>query len=1269
MCIFVRSKKDVFMMKFVKYSIVVCMMLLLPITAAGVFLFKSLNALDGLTASQVNCILKDSRGFVWFGTSAGLYRYDGYTFKTFQSDSQSGSSLPDSYIMDIQEALGGNLWVKTAAGYCIYQQQTEAFERDMTQVCARMSMPEVPAVLYIDSNKNLWGFIPKKGVICYNMQQQMDFIFDYESDAFHIPAGNICSIGECKDGALLVYDDGRIVCCDVRKQQRIVWQNSEIAEKALRNSKSLRAYADQNGYIWLYGQGTLFCFNTKTKTWDTNIGDQLGLTGIGVDNAVNSMAGDRNGNIWIGTNRHGLIRANAETHEMEHVQPVSMDRYKTMAPNMSIQSLYVDDTDLLWVGTEKFGVAYWGKHIYKFDSNPIGDITAMVEDPSGRIWYGTGGNGILDYDGPLASLNVSAMAYTKDGSLWVGSKKNGLTRIVNGRTITYAHSANNSSLIDDHINALATDKTGNLWIATEGGLQVYNTRMNTFSAYTKENGKMKTNNIVSLFYARGNHMLVGTAEGLTIIDLANGETMHLTGNSSNLQKFTNNYITQIYEDSRNLIWIGTREGVNVLDLEYDNLSFITEKSGLCNNNICGIAEDKHHNMWITTSNGVSRVVLQRNHENNTYNFGLYNYTTSDGLQSNEFNPGAIIVNKYGNVVLGGLYGINWVRKKADNETEGLPTVMLTQLFVGEEEILTGHEYEGHIPLPQALNESKRIELKNNQNTFTIKFAAGNYNQSERLQFMYLMEGYDPEWHNGDALLHGVSFHDLSSGTYKLHVKALSADGAVSNEERVLEIVIERPWYLSWYMIAIYLIVGVAALYLWKKGFDQIRAFRLRKKAVVSNLLRQREEIKATSDDLREPMIRMTSIITDLSEREDITPDEREQLNNLHSQMLQVITRVADMQMVLENPEEKAKQEVHNRFQLNSKGELSLLASNTEYETLTSEERRVKADSPTSKFKVVFIDDNIEFLNFTAERLRYVYDFHIYDSIGKADKDISIMKPDLIVCKHDMPGRSGSAFCNQIKSNASTAKIKFILMTEGTLTPQEMKAQNISMAADDWLAKPFNIQEAIMRFNVQLGIGPINVGNNLIEGSETRRLENRTSSMTTASESIDLSDYTPVETDTDENDEIQAVEVTFKKKNALAPTETAQIIDDTDTDPEFDTYSMADQMDRQLLQNIEQYVVQNMSRGQISLEELSATMGMGRVPFFHKIRNITGKTPTELVRDMRLKRACILLKQTNINMNELATNVGFPTGENFIKVFKDKFGISPLEYRLKHRRQE
>jgi transcriptional regulator GlxA family with amidase domain len=115
--------------------------------------------------------------------------------------------------------------------------------------------------------------------------------------------------------------------------------------------------------------------------------------------------------------------------------------------------------------------------------------------------------------------------------------------------------------------------------------------------------------------------------------------------------------------------------------------------------------------------------------------------------------------------------------------------------------------------------------------------------------------------------------------------------------------------------------------------------------------------------------------------------------------------------------------------------------------------------------------------------------------------------------------------------------------------------------------------------------------------------------------------------------------------------------------------MLDAMDQQLLKNVEQYVLQNMSRGQISLEEMANAMGMGRVPFFHRVRNITNKTPAELVRDMRLKHACILLKRTNINMSELATNVGFMTAENFINIFREKFGMSPLEYRLKHRKAQ
>lgn len=1241
------------------------------LSAIAAYLFKTLDAKDGLTSSQVNCILKDARGYMWFGTSAGLYRYDGYVFKDFQCDSQDGSSLPDSYINSIQEALDGNLWIGTATGYCVYNPQTETFERDMKQVFAKMNIDRIPSIVYIDHHKNIWGAIPNKGIVCFNQQQQTLFEFGYTGDIIGVPQGNVCSISECRDGALIVYDDGRIVCCDVMHQQHTVWAANEVADRKLRRTSTLKAFADQMDNIWLYGQGTLFVYNKSNNTWDMNIGDKLGLTGGGVDNSVHGMGGDRSGNIWIGTDQNGLICMNANTREMEPVQPRNINEGQWKQDVVRIQSIYIDDTDLLWVGTEKSGVAYHGANIYRFQSRLIGDITAITQDASGRIWYGTSDHGLLDFDGRLASIKVSCLACTPDGSLWVGSKNNGLTRIKDGVSTIYSQARDSvKTLIDDHINDLCADKVGNLWIATNGGLQVFNPKMNTFSTYTHQNGKLSTNNITSLHYAKGNMLFIGTSEGLILMNLSTSEMRHLIGNTTALKKFTNNYITQVFQDSRDLIWIGTREGVNVLNLSTDDLTYLTEKQGLCNNNICGITEDNKHNIWVTTSNGVSRIVVQRDHEEGSFAYGLYNYDTRDGLQSNEFNSGAILTEKNGNVQFGGLYGINWTSQDQDEDSKALPRVMLTELFIGEEAIMIGMEYDGRIILNQALNECQRIELNNNQNSFTIKFAAGNYNQSERLQFKYWMEGLDNDWKTGDALKHGVTFQHLASGTYKLHVKAVSADGSVSNQERVLEIEIEPHWLLSWWMIVAYAIVIIIILYIWRIGIRQVKEMRARKNAVIDQLKVQREEIKAASEDLRQPMIRMTSIISNLSESEK-SLEEREQLNALHSQMLQVITRVSDMQSALENPVAKAKQSIQSRFELNSKGEMQMLEDNSN--SLTSEMRaRRTTDSPTGKFVVIFIDDNEEFLKFINERLINVYDFHVYNNIHKAADDLETMKADLIICKEDMPGLRGSQLCNQLKMDTTRAKMKFVLMTDGALTAKDMKDMDITLSADDYLAKPFNLQDAVMRFNKLLGLGIVEMDNNLIEGAETRRLESLNSSMTTATETINMSNYNPLSETGKQDDEMQMVETRIKTANMPATQDselvnqiTAAMAEESAGDMGSD-FSMTNAVDQRLLMNIEQYVLQNMSRGQISLEEMATAMGMGRVPFFHKVRNLTGKTPTELVRDLRLKHACILLKRTNINMSELAVNIGFVTAENFINVFKEKFGLSPLEYRLKHR---
>ena len=204
----------------------------------------------------------------------------------------------------------------------------------------------------------------------------------------------------------------------------------------------------------------------------------------------------------------------------------------------------------------------------------------------------------------------------------------------------------------------------------------------------------------------------------------------------------------------------------------------------------------------------------------------------------------------------------------------------------------------------------------------------------------------------------------------------------------------------------------------------------------------------------------------------------------------------------------------------------------------------------------------------------------------------------------------------------------------------------------------------MRINKLLGLAPIEINQNVIEGKETRMLEGQNASMTTSTivyeniqDNFNTQEREMPEAETQQQPESETALVQ-EQPNVLARYYDNNTIGD---------YTMSSLMDQQLMRNVEQFVLQNMSRGQISLDEMANAMGMGRVPFFHKIRSITTKTPAEVVRELRLKHACTLLVNTDINMSELAINIGFMTAENFINVFKEKFGMTPLEYRLKNRK--
>ena len=264
--------------------------------------------------------------------------------------------------------------------------------------------------------------------------------------------------------------------------------------------------------------------------------------------------------------------------------------------------------------------------------------------------------------------------------------------------------------------------------------------------------------------------------------------------------------------------------------------------------------------------------------------------------------------------------------------------------------------------------------------------------------------------------------------------------------------------------------------------------------------------------------------------------------------------------------------------------------------------------------------------------------------------------------------TGSELCNKIKTDAIHHRINFVLMTDGVLTEAEMSNRNITVSADDYLSKPFNLHEAATRFNRLLGLSPAEGLCDVIEGVETRRLEAYSSSMTTATVDYDdlSEDATSIAMEEARKDEEKKKKEEEQQREKQKWVNTQLSLYESGETIGGD-YAMADSMDKQLVRNIEQYVLQNMSRGHINLEEMASAMGMGRVPFYHKVRAVTQKTPAELVRELRLKHACTLLARTNINLSELAVNVGFVTAENFINIFKEKYGMSPLEYRLLHRK--
>ena len=1319
--------------------------------------FKHLEVSDGLSNNSVNTICKDRDGFMWFGTTTGLNRYDGYTFKIYQHAENDPGSLPDNYITDIVEIPDGRFWVNTGRGYVLFDKEQDCFITDVTGFMKNLESGGVPEQVFVDREGNTCLSVAGEG--CYRYKEGGKRLF-FSYVEHSLPEHGVTQIAECSDGLLLIYNTGLLVCLD-RATLAIKWKSDEI-KKYIPAGKTIEfsLFVDRDNCIWAYSLMGIWAYDCGTKSWRT---DLTAIWSSRPDVIIHAVAQDIEGRIWVGKDYDGIDVLEKETGKVASL--VAHDDNGRSLPHNTIYDLYADRDGIMWVGTYKKGVSYYSESIFKFNMYEWGDITCIEQADENRLWLGTNDHGILlwnrstgkaepfwrDAEGQLPNPVVS-MLKSKDGKLWVGTFNGGLYCMDGSRVRSYKEGTGNA-LASNNVWALVEDDKGRIWIASlGGGLQCLEPLSGTFETYTSNNSALLENNVTSLCWVDNNTLFFGTAnQGVGMMDMRTREIKKIQGQGGNV-KLSNDAVNHVYKDSRGLVWIATREGLNVYDTRrhvFLDLSPVAEAKG---NFIAAITEDQERNMWVSTSRKVIRVTVASDGKG-SYLFDSRAYNSEDGLQNCDFNQRSIKTLHDGIIAIGGLYGVNVFAPDHIRYNKMLPNVMFTGLSLFDEAVKVGQSYGGRVLIEKELNDVENVEFDYKQNIFSVSFASDNYNLPEKTQYMYKLEGFNNDWLTLPLGVHNVTFTNLAPGKYVLRVKAINSDGYVGIKEATLGIVVNPPFWMSWWAYLLYAVGLVVVLFLarYRMLKREREKFHLQQ---IENEVAKNEEINNmkfrfftnVSHELRTPL---TLIISPLEGMLKETTDE------LQSTRLQLMYRNAQRLLHLVNQLLDFRKGEMSTHQLSlSEGDIiSYVHSVCNSFLLMADKKHIQFSffSGIDTFSMAFDADKVgkivmnllsNAFKFTPEGGRVtVMIEHVAGTpdileIKIADTGIGISDVD----KEHIFERFYQADHKGVEETTGNGIGLSLVRDFVTLHEGEVKVfDNIGMGSVFVIQFPVKHVETQVQLPEETGM-PVGDEEDkemkeeareeterknfplllIVDDNEDFRIFMRYSlelqyrvklavngkeaweMMQEELPDLVISDVMMPQMDGNElcrlikQDKRTAhipVILLTARQNTEAKLEGLQTgADDYVTKPfnmtilvlrirkliELSRYHRVTQgmidpapseivitsLDEKLIEKAIKYVEDNMSRTELSVEELSRELGMSRVHLYKKLLQITGKTPIEFIRVIRLKRAAQLLRESQLHVSEVAFEVGFNNPKYFSRYFKDEFGVLPSVYQEK-----
>lgn len=1332
--------------------------------------FLNLGLRDGLAGNQVNVISKSKDGYLWFGTSSGLTRFDGYHCKNFNSRIDDTHSLLNDCVLDIVEDGDGLLWVNTSGGYCLYEPLTETFDRMPQERLKSCGISGAISRVYVDRQKNRYIYVNGQG--CYVIPPgdgAKAHLIKAGAEAGMLPSATVADIKEADGKVVVLFFNG---CLSWIDPATFTLQKTDAYLTDLIQQKVATTFdIDRHGNYWVETENQTYIFDSRKGKWHDSVESWMrgqDIKPLSVRLIISDVKEDGKGNLWLATNHEGLIRVNLNR---KTVTQFKHDRNRTNSlPDNTISTLMLDKNGAVWIGTYKNGVGYYWNGGRMFDLWQIGDVCTLVQDKEANIWCGTNDNGIVCFDprnksvrnyhqqqtGLLSDVVICAMR-AGDGALWFGSFNGGLTRYKNG--VWKAWHAGDSGLTSNDVWAIAEAETGKLVIGTiDAGMQTMDVETGSFTNYNMQTTSLSSNNIASLCKDRLGNILIGHSNYFSIFNPRTRRIENYTQTKGG-SAFLNNHLEQIYEDSRGLIWLLTPSGINVYDMLSDQLFILNSDNGLGGYSAIALTEDVKQQMWVSTDKGVSRIIVGKTAEGG-WTFDSFNFTLLDGLQKRQFNGRSMLTTTDGKVLIGGQEGVNVLI----SDTKPTPNNNLRVIFSGvsifNTPVLVGEEYNGNMVLPTALDQSRTLEISHKDKYFTIMLACSEVEMPTRYRFSYRLKGLNDKWMTTPAGVSELNYTNLSPGTYTLQVRLVDNEGVVSGDTEELKITVTPPFYRTYWMYLLYALAAAFAFYYLRRMMLRRQQARLKIELIRQQAddVKQLNEMKMrfftnASHELRTPL---TLVIAPLKQM----MDEEEDMNK--KEKLKFVHRNANKLLILVNQLlDLRKIEVHGATLTLKTGDIIQFVKDIceAFQASMGNKVALTFFSHVDRLVMSFDDDKVGKImnNLLSNAFKFTENGgrvdvavrtvdalaagdapeeqlleikvadtgkgisdedkkHIFERFYQADNQVEnpfggsgiglnlvyefVRLHDGDIHVEDNPG-GGTVFIVHLP--VKTVEQQLALQTE----PSDEPTQEIISIADSREANSDDmaIEEGKHPLVLVVDDNPDFLefmkgllGNNY----QVMTAENGKHALEKIGQKrpdIILSDVMMPEMDGNElcravknnpsTARIPFVMLTARMAQEQKISGLADGADDYITKPfNLDLLNLRianlikwsrdgakteklepkvkeleiTSLDEKLVADATEYIESHLTEVDLNVETLSSAMNMSRSYLYKRILSLTGHTPSEFIRLIRLRYAEQLLRKSQLTVSEITFKVGFPNTRSFTKFFKDMYGVLPSQYK-------